>query len=58
MVNLNNPEIEQPLAIRDLTDEEINEIRRKPLYLKHPCHNQKVERHIKLVSEASLSVTG
>ena len=58
MVNLNNPEIEQPPAIRDLTDEEINEIRRNPLYLKHPCDNQKVERHIKLVSEASLCVTG
>ena len=58
MINLNNPEIEQPPAIRDMTDDEINEIRRIPLYLKHPCHNQKVERHVKLVSEASLSVTG
>ena len=58
MINLNNPEIEQPPAIRDMTDDEINEICRIPLYLKHPCHNQKVERHVKLVSEASLSVTG
>jgi len=38
--------------------EEINELRLRPLKLDHPCHNQAVERHVKLVSEGSASTTG
>jgi len=30
----------------------------KPLVLQHPCHNQAVERHVKLVTEAASVVTG
>jgi len=30
----------------------------KLLVLQHPCHNQAVERHIKLVTEAASVVTG
>ena len=56
LINLNNPDIEQPPAIRAMTDEMINDICMTPLSLKHPCHNQKFEWHVKLVSEASLSV--
>ena len=29
-----------------------------PLKVSHPCHNQAVEHHIKLVSEASSVTTG
>jgi len=28
----------------------------KPLLLYHPCHNQTVERHVKLVTETSAQV--
>jgi len=29
----------------------------KPLVLLHPCHNQAVQRHVKLVTEAASVVT-
>ena len=58
MIDLNVAEIEQPLAIRNLTDVEIEDIRVQPLHLNHPCHNQSVERHVKLVTDASSQVTG
>ena len=41
-----------------LSDIEIQAIATKRLALLHPCHNQAVERHIKLVAEASASVAG
>ena len=34
------------------------DIRLVPYEFKQPCHNQVVERHIKLVSEANLKVIG
>ena len=40
-------------AIRHLSYDDIVEFRSQPLLLRHPCHNQAVERHIKLVSQAS-----
>ena len=49
---------QQPPAIRHLSDSEIEDCRMKPLILHHPCHNQTVERHVKLVTEASVQVTG
>ena len=49
---------QQPPAIRHLSDSEIEDCRMKPLILHHPCHNQTVERHVKLVTEASAQVTG
>lgn len=58
LVNLNSPDIQQPPAIRNLGDTEIENIREVPLNLNHPCHNQAVERHVKLVTEASSSVSG
>ena len=45
-------------AIRHLSDSEIEDSRMKPLILHHSCHNQTVERHVKLVTEASAQVTG
>ena len=47
-----------PPAIRHLSDSEIEDCRMKPLILCRPCHNQTVERHVKLVTEASAQVTG
>ena len=49
---------QQPPAIRHLFDSEIEDCRMKPLILHHPCYNQTVERHAKLVTEASAQVTG
>ena len=49
---------QQPPAIRHLSDSEIEDCRMKPLILHHPCHNQTVKRHVKLVTEGSAQVTG
>ena len=38
------------------SQEELIATRQAPLILKHSCHNQTVERHIKAVSEASAAV--
>jgi len=48
----------QPPAIRNMTTDELEEIRSSKLQILHPCHNQAVERHIKLVTEASAMVSG
>jgi len=48
----------QPPAVMDLDDALIAQMLTKPLLvLQHPCHNQAVERHVKLVTEAALVVT-
>ena len=57
MVNLNSWQ-HQPPAIGHLTDVDIEQCRVRPLTLHHPCHNQSVERHVKLVTEASAQVEG
>ena len=49
---------QQPPATIYLSDIEIEDCRTKPLVLRHPCYNQTVERHVKLVTEASAQVTG
>ena len=41
-----------------MSDAEIEAFRSHSLVLNHPCHNQGVERHVKLVTEASVSVAG
>ena len=58
MVNLNLPDIHKPPATNQFSYEEINGFRLQPLKLDHPCHNQAVERHVKLVTEASASTAG
>jgi len=50
-------DISQPPAMMDLDDTSIAQMLTKPLVLQHPCHNQAVERHIKLVTEATSVVT-
>jgi len=51
-------DISQPPAVMDLDDTSIAQMLTKPLVLQHPCHNQAVERHVKLVTEAASVVTG
>ena len=55
MVSLD--EITEPPAIRHLNEGNLNQLKSNALKLMHPCHNQAVERHVKLISEASLQVT-
>ena len=58
MVNLNGVEVNQPPAINHHRDSEIEVIRKYPLKLNYPCHNQHVERRVKLVTEVSSQVCG
>ena len=55
LVNLNVKEISQLPALVSF-DDSILKMQEAALCLQHPCHNQAVERHIKLVSEASSAV--
>jgi len=48
--------LQQPPAIAHLTDAEIEDCKMIPLHLNHPWHNQAVERHVKMVTEASSEV--
>ena len=51
-------DISQLPAVMDLDDTSIAQVLTKPLVLQHPCHNQAVERQVKLVTEAASVVTG
>ena len=57
MVNLTSCH-QQPPVIEHLTDLDIEQCRIRPLQLDHPCHNQCVERHVKMVTEAAAQVEG
>ena len=48
----------EPLALKHLLNKEIEFFQQHKLNLEHPCHNQAVERHIKLVFKASEAATG
>ena len=41
-----------------MSDAEIEALGSHHLVLNHPCRNQGVEQHVKLVTEASMSVAG
>jgi len=59
LTNLNSiKNISQPPVVMDLDDTLIAEMLTKPLVLQQPCHNQAVERHLKLVTEVAFVVTG
>ena len=45
-----------PPTIAHLTFDSTEECRMKPLLLCYLCHNQTVERHVKLVTKASLQL--
>ena len=56
LVNLDSIDFEQPPAVRHLDDAMIEQCRHQPLILNHLCHNRRLERHVKLVTEVSASV--
>ena len=47
---------DEPPVTKNFSENELHNIRNQPFIFKQPCHNQVVERHIKLVSEASSKV--
>ena len=47
-----------PSTLKHLLNQEIEAFQQHKLNLEHPCHNQAVERHIKLISEALAAVAG
>ena len=47
-----------PPAVKNLSIEQIQLIKDTPLELKQPCHNQAVERHVKIVTDAASYVAG
>ena len=49
--------MQEPPALKGLTNLEIEAFRKSNLTLNHPCHTQAVKRHAKLVTEASTAVT-
>ena len=55
MVSLD--EITEPPAIRYMNEKSLVQILSNPLILMHPCHNQVVERHVQIVSEAASQLT-
>ena len=56
--SLSLKDMHEPPALKYLLNKEIEAFQQHKLNLEHPCHNQAVERHIKLVSEASAAVAG
>ena len=55
MIDFSDEVYEPPLLTR-FKNNEIEELDSRPLKLLHPCHNQAVERHVKLVTEAARKV--
>ena len=53
ITNINTPNTTELPLLRLFSYQKIEDITRTPLKLHHRCHNQAVERHIKVVSEAS-----
>ena len=56
--SLSLKDMHEPPALKHLLNKKIEAFQQHKLNLEHPCHNQAVERHIKLVSEASAVVAG
>ena len=49
---------DEPPVTKNLSENELHNVRNQPFIFKQPSHKQVVERHIKLVSEASSKVIG
>ena len=56
LINLNSQDVTEPPLTKTMSVEDIEGFRASPLRLDNACHNQTVERHIKLVTEASADV--
>ena len=54
--SLSLKDMHEPPALKHLLNKEIEAFQQHKLNLEHLCYNQAVERHIKLVSEASAAV--
>ena len=57
MISLELDTISEPPYTIDMTIEQIENFIQDPLELNQPCHNQGVECHVKLVTEASAAVS-
>jgi len=58
MIELSREHTTEPPLLQNMPMSQVEEFISTPLQLSHPCHNQQVERHVKLVTEACKSVTG
>ena len=58
MINFEEIMTTEPPAIKSMNNAAIQRFKLDKLELDHPCHNQAVERHVKLVTEASIRVAG
>jgi hypothetical protein len=59
IISWENSTLTEPPLTRSLTDDQILQIKEKPLVIrKYPNHTQSVERMIKLVTDASKAVYG
>ena len=56
--SLSLKDMHKPPALKHLLNKEIEAFQKHTLNLEHLCHNRAVERHIKLVFEASAAVAG
>ena len=57
LININHATTDPPL-LRNMSNVDIENITKDQLKLKHPYHNQGVERTIKVISDASARVVG
>ena len=48
----------EPSLLHHLTNDELKNVRQKPMFSKQPCHNQAVVLHVKLVIQAFAAVAG
>ena len=55
MINVYD-EINEPPVLKRFSDDGMKQFEFSPLMLWHPCHNQTVKQHVKMVSEASRKV--
>ncbi|KAK4880959.1 hypothetical protein RN001_004278 [Aquatica leii] len=61
LIDWQNCELSEPSILASISNDDLNQlIQTVPEMdlVKFPCHTQAVERHVKIVSEASLSVSG
>ena len=58
LIDLSCEHTTEPPLTQNMAMSKIEEFADAPLQLSHPCPNQHVERHVKLVTEACKSVTG
>ena len=58
LIDLDGADVSEPPATLHLSTEQLQNMYTSKLELELPCHNQAVERHVKVVTEASMMVCG